>query len=225
MTAKVRLKKLGTLIPRLLLETPQLLQIQDGQAQRQEHPPSPLLPVTLEDHLGQELQDSSHFTLVLGHQGSTQDLRQLLVDSPPVLGSQDSIHLELRGSSPPVLEPLGSSRGSIHPKELQDNYLVAQSPIQLDRFLLAQELLLGRTPVFLSLEVGKGCMARAVLVPSLLLTLLHFLHSLLEVFHPYPVDHGAHPQVEVSLLPQARLVQAQGRWVRTEARPLLEACW
>lgn len=181
--------------------------------------------MTLVDRLGQELQDSSHFTPVLGHQGSTQVLLQLLVDSPPVLGSQDSIHPELRGSSPPVLEPLGSSLGSIPPKELQDSCLVAQSPIQLDRFLPAQELLLGHTPMFLSLEVEKGCMGQAVPVPSLLPTLLLFLHSLLEVFHPYPVDHGAHPQVEDSLLPQARLVQAQGRWVRTEARPLLEACW
>lgn len=183
--------------------------------------------MTLVDHLAQELQGSFHFILVLEHQGNTKDLLQHLADSPLVLGYQDNIHQELQGSFHPVLEPLGSSQGSTLLKELQDSYPEAQSLTQLDHFLLAQELPLGLTLMCLSQEFNQeevmGCMGQVVLVHFPLLAL--FLHFLQEVFCQYHLDHGAHLQMEGSLLPQAPLVLAQGLWVHIVDLLLQEACW
>ena len=182
------------------------------------------------DRLAQGLQGSFHFTLVLEHQGNTQGHLQPLVASPLVLGYQDSILQELQGSSPPVLEPLGSFPGSIHLKELRGSFLEARPPSQLDRFPLARELLLGRTLMCLSQEVNQeetmGCTDQVVQVRSLLQPApAHFLHFPPEVFHRYLPGHGDHLQVEASLQPQGNLVQDQGPWVRTVGLPLQEACW
>lgn len=186
----------------------------------------------LVDHLAQGLQGSSRFTLVLEHQGNTQDLLQHLAGSPLVLAYRDNIHLrrELRGSSPPVLEPLGSSLGSTHLKVLQDSYLEALSLTQLDHFLLAQELPLGLILMCLSQEViqeeAMGCTDQAVQVHSPLQPApALFLPFLLEAFPQYPLGHGEHLQVEASLLPQAPSVLAPDLWVHMVGLPLQEACW
>lgn len=188
--------------------------------------------ISLADHLARGLQGRSPFTLVLEHQGNTQDLLQHLVGSPLVLGYQDNIHLrqELQGSSPLVPEPLGSSLGSTHLKELQDSYLEALFLTQLDHFLLGLELPLGLIQMCLSQEVSQeeamGCTDQVVQVHSpLQLALALSLHSLLEAFPQYPLGRGDQLQVEASLLPLAPLVLAQGLWVHTVGLPLQEACW
>lgn len=184
---------------------------------------------TLVDHLAQGLQGSSHFSPVLEHQGNTQDLLQHLEGSPLVLGYQDSIlRQELQGSSPPVLELLGSSLAITHLKELLDSYQEALSPTQPDHLLLALELHPGLIQMCLTQEVSQeeamGCTDRVVQVHTpLQLVLALSLLSLLEAFLQYPLGHGGHMQVEASLLLLAPLLQ--GLWVHTAGLLLPEACW
>lgn len=217
----------------LLPATLHLLQTQDGLAQPQELPPSPLLRVTfLVDHLARGLQGSSHSPQVLEHQGNIQDLLQHLVGSPLVRGYLDNIHQhqELQDSSPLALEPLGSSLGSIHLKELQDSYLEALFHTQLDRFLLALEHPLGLTQMCLtqvvSQEEATACMDQEVQEHSpLQLALALSQHSQLEVSPLCHLVHGDHMQVEASLLPLAPLLQALDPWVHMVVLLLLEALW
>ncbi len=183
----------------------------------------------LADHLARVLQGSSHFTLVLEHQGNSLDLLQHLVGTPLVLGCLDSIlRQELQGSSPLALELLDSSLGSTHLKELQVSYLEALFHTQLDHFLQDLELPLGLIQMCLTQEVSQeeamGCMDQVVQVRfHLQLALALSLHSLLEASLQYHLGHGDHLQAEATLLPLAHLVQ--GQWARMEGPLLQEACW
>lgn len=232
MTPRARQRKWATLTRLPLPTILHLLQIQDGLVQPQELPPSPLLRVTsLVDHQARELQGSSRSPPVLEHQGNTQDPLQHLVGSPLVKGYLDNIHLhlELQGSSPPALEPLVSSLGSTHLKELQDSYPEALFLTQLDHFPLALEHPLGLIQMCLSQvasqEEGMACMDQAVQEDSLQLVRALSLHSLLEAFPQYLLGHGDHLQVEVSLLLLALSALALGLWVHMVGLLLQEACW
>lgn len=232
MTPWARQRKQATLTRRPLPAILHLLQIQDGLVQPPELPPSPLLRVTsLADHQARERQGSSRSPLVLEHQGNTQDLLQHPVGSPLVMGYRDNIHLhqEHQGSSPPALEPLGSSLGNTRLKELRDSYLEALFHTQVDHFLLALELPLGLIQMCLtqvaSQEEAMACMDQVVQVdsPHQLAPALS-LHSLLEAFPQYPLGHGD-LRVEASLLLLATLVPPLGLWVHMVGLQLQEACW
>ncbi|GAA6223224.1 uncharacterized protein LOC115172987 isoform X1 [Lates japonicus] len=232
MTPRARQRKWATLTRLPLPTILHLLQIQDGLVQPQELLPSPPLQVTsLVDHQARELQGSSRSPLVLEHQGNTQDPLQHLVGSPLVKGYLDNIHLhlELQGSSPPAQEPLGSSLGSTHLKELQDSYPEALFLTQLDHFPLALELPPGLIQMCLSQvasqEEEMACMDQAVQEDSpLQLVRALSLHSLLEAFPQCLLGHGDHLQVEVSLLLLALLALALGLWVHMVGLLLQEAC-
>ncbi|KAG7229158.1 hypothetical protein INR49_013101 [Caranx melampygus] len=231
MTPQARQRKWATLTHLPLPATLHLLQTQDGLVQPLELPPSLLPRVTsVVDRQALEHQVSSRFSLVLEHQDNTPDLRQHLVGSPLVLGYLDSIlHQELQGSSLPAPEPLASSQGIIHLKELQGSYLEALFLTQPDHFLLALEHPLGRIQTCLSQVVSQeeemACMDQAVQVDSpLQLALALSLHSLLEAFPQYPLGHGDHLQVEASLLLLAPLVLALALWAHMVDLLLQVAC-
>lgn len=223
---------MGTQTRLLLLAPLHPLQIQDGPAPLREPPPSPpLQEVTSQgDRPAQVLQGSSRFLLVLELQDSTQALPQHLVATPPALGSQDSIHQELQGSSPPVLEPPGSFQGITHLREPQDSSPEGPFHTQPDRLLPALELPLGPTPMCLSQEVsqeeGTGCTDQVVQADTRLQpVLVPSLHSLLEGFLPYLLGRGDHLEGEGSHLLPAPTVLVQDPWVLTGDLPLQEACW
>lgn len=231
MTPRARRRKWATLTRLPPPATPHLLRTQDGLVQPPELPPSRLLRVTTAvGRPALERRVSSRFSLVLEHQDNTQDLRQHLVGSPPVLGYLDSIlHRGLQGSSPPAPEPPASSRGITHLKELQDSYLEALFLTQLDHLPLAPERPLGLIQTCLSQAVSQeeetACTVQAVQVDSpLQLAPALSLHSLLEASPQCPLGHGGHLQAEASLLLPAPLVLALGLWVHMVGLLLQVAC-
>lgn len=148
--------------------------------------------------------------------------------SPLVLGFRGSSHQGRQGSSLPVPEPQASSLGSAPLKELQDSYPEAPAHTRLDHFPLGQEHLLGRIHTCLSpvasQEEETECMDQAALVDSLLqLTPTLSLPFLPEASPRYRLDPGV-LEVEVSHLPQARLVPVLGLWIHMVGRLLQEAC-
>lgn len=226
MTPRVRLKRWGTPTRLPLPATLHHPQTQDGLVQPPERPPSPLLRVTsLVDRQALVHQDSSHFPLVLEHQGNIQGLHQHLVASHLVLAYLDNtLHQELQGSSPLAQELLGNSLGSFPLKEPQDSCPEAQFLTQLDHFPPALELLLGLIQTCLSQEVNQvevmKCTDQVVSPHQLALDLS--LLSLVEHFPLYPLAHGAPRQVGASLQPLALLLLVLDQWVHMM---LQEACW